>query len=291
MYSDNVCFDIMCYRPYMRWGDQLFLALNILAAKESPYRVVVVDEEQRVKGVITGRRMLEILLGRRGESLKEKKGLRGVLREPVNLFVDEARNIFPENTPVRVVLQYMFENNIGFVIVVNEKGVLQGLVDEVSILGKLKGKRFDVKVEDAMKSPVVTVSPDATLLSASNTMLDHRVRRLIVAEEGKLKGIITVTDILRYVLETNKHLEMILRDVGVETIFEEKRVGEIMETDVVSVNAGEDLGKVVDKMVDFNVSCLPVLEQERLIGVISRVDVISGLVKFKGADELVKIMD
>ncbi|RLI32920.1 hypothetical protein DRO51_00610 [Candidatus Bathyarchaeota archaeon] len=78
--------DLLLTRPSIRWDDQLLLALNILGGKHTPYRVVVIDEKSRIKGVISGRRILEVLLGRRGEALRVKKGIKGILKEPVSLF-------------------------------------------------------------------------------------------------------------------------------------------------------------------------------------------------------------
>ena len=107
--------DLLLTRPSIRWDDQLLLALNILGGKHTPYRVVVIDEKSRIKGVISGRRILEVLLGRRGEALRVKKGIKGILKEPVSLFLDEARNIFPENSTPKTILQYMAENNLSLI--------------------------------------------------------------------------------------------------------------------------------------------------------------------------------
>ena len=59
--------------------------------------MVVTDYDMKVKGVLTGRRVLEVLLGRRGTSLREREGIKGILREPVGLFIDEARQIGREH--------------------------------------------------------------------------------------------------------------------------------------------------------------------------------------------------
>lgn len=57
----------MLTRPYILWKDPLLVALNALAGRgeRSPYRVVVVDNQLKVKGTLTGRRVLEVLLGLR----------------------------------------------------------------------------------------------------------------------------------------------------------------------------------------------------------------------------------
>ncbi len=281
--------DLICCRPIIRWNDQLFLALNILGGRGTPYRVVVVDEGNKVKGVINGRRILEVLLGRRGESLKTKEGLRGVLREPVNLFLDEARNIFPESVSLQTVLQYMAENNVGYVIIADENGVFKGCIDEEVILGRLLNKKFNVKVGDVMTQPALTVPPEATLFDAANMMIDSRVRRVFVVRGENMVGILTVTDILNHVLTMEKHLDVMIRNVDVEDIFR-SRVEDVMNREVISVSSESDVGEAINKVVKNDISCLPVSTKSRVLGVVCRVDLVVGIVKLKGAAGVIEMM-
>jgi acetoin utilization protein AcuB len=54
-------------------------------------------------------------------------------------------------------------------------------------------------VRDVMSAPAVTIAPDASVQDASRTMTEKRIGCLPVVEKGKLVGILTETDILRYV--------------------------------------------------------------------------------------------
>ncbi len=281
--------DMLSRRPSIGWNDQLLLALNILGGKHTPYRVVVIDEHFRVKGVISGRRILEVLLGRRGEALKIRKGLKGVLREPVNLFLDEARNVFTENSTIQTVLQYMAENNVGYVIIVNESGIFKGVVDEASILSKLLNKVFNIKTKEIMKHPVVTVSPENTLLEASTLMVDFRVRRVIVVEKDTMVGLLTITDVLNHVLREQKYLELLLYDKEVQEIFTEK-VKNVMSSNVISINPEKDVGEAVDKIVKNDISCLPVSVKSKILGVVCRIDLVSEIVKIKGVSTVLKML-
>lgn len=280
--------DIVCCRPSLSLNDQLLLALNILGKKGTPYRVVVLDENFRVKGVINGRRILEVLLGRRGEALKTRKGLGGVLREPISLFIDEVRNVFPENITLQTVLQYMTENNLGYVVVVNENYVFKGVIDEASILSKLLNKVFNIKVGEIMKYPALTIYPEATLLEASNLIVDSRVRRLLVTENDVLVGILTVTDILHYILMKEKELELTFHNI--EDIFKCK-VKDVMNLNIISVSSDSDVGEAVNKIIKNDISCLPVSSRNRLLGVVCRIDLVSKIVKIKGVSTVLEMMD
>lgn len=56
-----------------------------------------------------------------------------------------------------------------------------------------------VAVQDVMSAPAVTIGPDAPVQDAARAMLEKKIGCLPVVEQGSLVGILTETDILRYV--------------------------------------------------------------------------------------------
>jgi len=274
---------IISIRPFIYHNDPLLVALNVLAGKtrSSPYRVVGVDDRLRPRGVITGRRVLEVLLGYRGTSVRLRKGVKGIMREPVTLFIDEARHIFPDNIPVQAVLIYIAENKVGQVLIVDDRGSLRGVIDEESILRAMKVRDYGLKVEAAMTKDVFTISPRATLTEATDKMVKFRIRRLPVVDGGKLAGILTITDILRYMLVEEKHVEMLLYDIDVSRMLE-KKVSEIMCPDVITVTPDSDLGDAIDVMLRNDVSGLLVVDKGELKGILSRIDVVVKVLKIVG---------
>lgn len=274
--------DLLIKPPPLRWNDQLLLALGYLGGKRSPYRVPVMDEKNFIKGVISGRRILEVLVGRRGEALRARKGLKGTLMEPIYLFSDEAHNIFPEWISLEVLLQYMAENSLGHVFIVDSSGALKGMVSEASILTKLRGKPIEMKVGEVMRDQVYCIKPEVTLFEAAVMMTDRQIRRLPVVLEDKLVGIVTATDILHHILVHSSNLDSLPDDTIVEDVLRE-RVEEIMSRPV-SILSGCDIGEAINKIVDNEVSGLPVVTSEnRLVGMVSRIDLITKPVRTKGA--------
>lgn len=63
-----------------------------------------------------------------------------------------------------------------------------------------------------------------------------------------------------------------------------------MSTDVVSANPENDLGDAVNKIVNHDISCLPVSIKRRLLGVLCRIDIVTGLVKIKGVSGILEMM-
>jgi CBS domain-containing protein len=93
----------------------------------------------------------------------------------------------------------MSQKEVGDLIVVdNEMPV--GIVTERDFVRRImaRGKTLDTKVSDVMSSPLVTISPDASVKEAARKMVKHRIRRLPVLKEHKLMGIIVVSDFARH---------------------------------------------------------------------------------------------
>ena len=93
----------------------------------------------------------------------------------------------------------MSQKEVGDLIVVdNEMPV--GIVTERDFVRRImaRGKTLDTKISDVMSSPLVTISPDASVRGAARKMVKHRIRRLPVLKEHKLVGIIVVSDFARH---------------------------------------------------------------------------------------------
>jgi CBS domain-containing protein len=97
----------------------------------------------------------------------------------------------------------MMSKKIGGLVVV-EFGRPVGLVTERDILWKVTAREKSprkVCIREVMTSPVITVSPLATLRAAARIMLDHNVRRLVVTRLDEVEGIVTARDLTEGFLE------------------------------------------------------------------------------------------
>jgi len=93
----------------------------------------------------------------------------------------------------------MISANIGSLIVVKD-GKPIGILTERDLVKKVVAKAADpreLKVGEVMKSPLIKISPDASLRDAAVQMLKAGVKRLpVISEDDKLMGIITDTDLV-----------------------------------------------------------------------------------------------
>jgi len=103
------------------------------------------------------------------------------------------------NTTVREAAQLMRKKKVGSVIVVEDKPV--GILTESDIIEKIVAedkKASDVLVKEIMTSPIIVIDPYIDLEEAMKTMSTCNIRRLPVIENGRLIGIITQKDVLRF---------------------------------------------------------------------------------------------
>ncbi|KAA0005500.1 MAG: CBS domain-containing protein [Thermoplasmata archaeon] len=103
------------------------------------------------------------------------------------------------NTNVREAAQLMRKKKVGSVIVVEDKPV--GILTESDIIEKIVAedkKASDVLVKEIMTSPIIVIDPYIDLEEAMKTMSACNIRRLPVIENGRLIGIITQKDVLRF---------------------------------------------------------------------------------------------
>jgi len=105
-----------------------------------------------------------------------------------------------EDLSVYEVSKLMAEREIGSIVVVRE-GRPVGIVTERDFLKRVIVAGRDTKttrIREVASSPVVTVDPDTNIASAILLMEKNKVRRLIAVEDGKLAGIVSSRDFMKY---------------------------------------------------------------------------------------------
>jgi CBS domain-containing protein len=141
---------------------------------------------------------------------------------------------------------------------------------------------------DIMTQPALAIAPDAPLAQAIGLMTEHRVSGLpVIGPDGAIAGILTEGDLLRRVetgtaggspnwltrlLQPGYEARSYIQTHG-------RRVGEVMTRDVVTVEATTDVAEVVALMLKHRVKRLPVVQEGRLVGVVSRADLVRELGK------------
>jgi len=105
--------------------------------------------------------------------------------------------VTPEQ-PVESAVSLIVEHRITGLPVVDHDRRCVGIVSESDVLGK-RGRT----VAEIMTTDVIAVEEDLSLAEAAEIMLTRRIRRLPVTREGRLVGILTRMDLLRYFGQTH----------------------------------------------------------------------------------------
>ncbi len=125
-----------------------------------------------------------------------------------------------------------------------------------------------IKVRDAMAAELVTLAPEMDILRAVHTLLKHDIASApVVDETGKLVGILTERDCMRVVLHAGYHSEY------------GGPVSEYMSKDVETIGADDSIVDAAKLFFGEDFHRYPVLENSRLVGQISRRDVMRALVE------------
>jgi CBS domain-containing protein len=116
------------------------------------------------------------------------------------------------------------------------------------------------QIRDVMTSNPTTVERSTNVLEAAKVMAGEDVGPLPVTEGGRLVGIITDRDIVTRVLAEE-------RDPQSTT------VGDICSSDLVTVTPEDDLDQALRTMASAQVRRLPVVEGDRIVGIVAQADV------------------
>lgn len=144
-----------------------------------------------------------------------------------------------------------------------------------------------MKVRDVMTSRVITVSPDATVREAAQLMLSKRISGLpVVDANGKLAGIVTEGDFLRRAEIGTGKKRSLWWDIllGPGRLAEEyvqshgRYIRDVMTVDPRTTTADAALEDVVALMEKHEIKRVPVVEGGKLVGIVSRSNLIRALV-------------
>lgn len=116
---------------------------------------------------------------------------------------------------------------------------------------------------DIMSKSLVTISPEAKIQEAIETLMRKKISGLpVVDPNGTLVGIIT---------------EFALLAMAYDVEVRQEQVRKHMSTEVIAVHPDDPLRKVADTCIIHRVRRVPVVENGRLLGLISRRDVLKGI--------------
>jgi CBS domain-containing protein len=106
------------------------------------------------------------------------------------------------DTPIHEVIEMLVANDVTGIPIVNEDGTVAGIVTEKDVMGLLAdGLKVCGLAQDYMTPRVVCFDEDDDLIAVCECLVNNHFRRVLILRQGKLVGIISRRDLIKYILE------------------------------------------------------------------------------------------
>jgi len=230
-------------------------------------RVVIVKEKRPV-GIITERDLGRFLERDGTKRALDEIPLKEIMKKNLITIQQNQADHF-EQCATR-----MITFRIGSIIILDDEGNLAGITTQTDVAAAFaslhEGK---YKVKDYMTEKIVTCRDSDLLRYALEAINRNDVSRLIVTDNhGRLKGVITTNTFLRhssYFKESHG-----IRNYLLPIESDERTVDNLLEKEVLTVEPDTDLASAASLMIKNRVSGIPVVEQDRIVGVVTKFDVV-----------------
>ncbi len=156
------------------------------------------------------------------------------------------------------------------------EGVLVGIVTERDVMKVLSAERMTTLVEEAMSTSLKVTGPETPIGEATRQMIAHRFRRLPVVKDDVLYGIITATDIMKYLGTGAVFQRMVTGDVAEVMALP---VRTLVSGTLHTIDPSKNINEAAREMLARNVGALPVIEDARLVGLISEFDLVKAFLR------------
>jgi len=265
----------------VRVSETLMKVLELISEHKIKF-IPVVDEENKLQGIITGRNVLQTLsldLKSKNQTLfqaipKDKKDI------PVSLIMNkDVITVTPELTLIECA-KLLSKHKVKRFPVVDAKNHLLGVISRTDILYAWKSvdvflpqgeTPFGKVAKDLAYKDVPVVRADTSLEQVAELVLEHYLQMAVcVDDREQVIGIIFDSDLIKYVLE-QKDISVLSKIKEFFGQHKEVSLKDLLHTSFYYLQPEDDLQTIIQTMQKYKVKRLPVLtEERRLVGVVER---------------------
>jgi len=242
-------------------------------AKEGFRRLPIANPgTKHLEGIVTATDIVDYLGGgRKFEIIQQKCGgnFFKALNEPIKLIMTQKVVSIKTSAKISEAIAKMKQSNLGGLPVVDEKDCVKAIVTERDIAVLFADRTSGVTVAQLMSEKVITALSKTTIFEAEKTMATQGFRRLPIVSDGKVMGIVTAMDIIRFFGcgDVFKHLksETIIQVLNTPAL-------EIASKNVLTVEPETDVGQAAKIMREKDIGALPVVKNGALVGILTERD-------------------
>lgn len=227
---------------------------------------------KQLEGIVTASDIVDYLGGgKKFGIIQEKCGgnFFKAINEPIRLIMTQKVVSIHTSAKIGEAIEKMKQSNLGGLPVVDEKNTVKAIVTERDIAVLFAARTSGVTVAQLMSENVVTALPKTTIFEAEKTMVAQGFRRLPIVADGKVMGIVTAMDIIRFFGsgEVFKHLRSgtIIQVLSTPAL-------EIATKNVSTVAPEADVGQAAKIMREKDIGAVPVVKGGALVGILTERD-------------------
>ena len=245
-------------------------------------RVIVLDKKNPV-GVITERDIAKKIyrLGTTPINSVKAKDFK-----PRKLFT------LTKNNSVQDCAKMIKNHRISVVIILNKDMVLDGIVTKTDLVAVFLTKDSSpIKISNIMKREVITAAPSDPILHVESLLIRYGISRVIVVRNQKPVGIVTFRDFVpakipQWIAESAdpKEVQEYKFKKGLEETHSNQmsylfpfNATDIMTSNPITIDEDEDVKQAITLMIKHNISGLPVVKKSKLVGILTKSDIVNVL--------------
>lgn len=246
-------------------------------------RLVVTDSKKQPIGIITEKDIAKTIYALGDKPIKSIK---------VSGFMSKKLITVKKTDSIYDCAKLMKKNHIGSIIVINNNGILEGLITRTDLASIfLTHAVSPLKVSKIMTRNVITAMPGDSLLYVESLLIHNRISRIVIQRNGIPVGVITYRDFVPAKLPywisqsadpkevENYKMKSSLNEFQVNQMSHllHFKAVDIMSSNPITIEANEDVGVAVLLMIRNRISGLPVVKKSKLVGIITKADIVNAI--------------
>jgi CBS domain-containing protein len=229
---------------------------------------------KKLRGIVTSGDVINFMGGGDKYKLVQVKhsgNLLSAVNENVRTIMTQQIVTLSHDATIHEAVAEIVGKKIGGLPIVDNDGVLEGIVTERDVMRVLGAQQSPLKVEDIMSTSLRVTAPDCPIATVTHDMTKYRFRRLPVVSDDVLYGIVTATDLMSY--------------LGSREVFTRLTTGNVSEVMALPIRTlingnlwtttpDRSINEAAREMLEKNIGALPVIEDSRLIGLVTEFDLV-----------------
>ena len=251
---------------------------------ENKIKRVIVLEKRKPVGVITEKDIAKKIY---------QLGTKPINSVKAKDFIPRKLFTLTRNNSVQECAKMIKNHRISLVIILNKNKTLDGIVTKTDLVEVFLTKESSpIKVSKVMKRKLITAAPSDPILHVESLLIKYGISRVVIKRNQSPVGIITFRDFVpakipQWIAESAdpKEVQEYKFKKGLEETHSNQmsylfpfHATDIMTSNPITVEENEDVKKAIMLMIKHNISGLPVVKKSKLVGIITKSDIVTALV-------------